>query len=65
MADARSSVDPGWIYRGLRQGRIRMEKDEHFGCYLFPCMRGAVKKMKQLRQGVVCHVSFLEEHCDG
>jgi hypothetical protein len=58
-------VDPGWIYRGLSQGRIRMEKDVHFGCYLFPHTRNAVQKMKQLRNGVVCHVSFLKEHCDG
>jgi hypothetical protein len=58
-------VDPGWIYRGLRQGRIRMEKDVLFGCYVFPRTRIAVKQMKQLRNGAVCHVSFLKEHCDG
>jgi DNA invertase Pin-like site-specific DNA recombinase len=59
------SVDPGWIYRGLRLGRIRMEKDLHFGCYLFPRTRDAVKKMKELRKGNISHVSFLKEHCDG
>lgn len=58
-------VDPAWIYRGLHQGRIRMERDVHFGCYLFPRTRQAVKMMKQLRKGDVCQVSFLEEHCDG
>jgi DNA invertase Pin-like site-specific DNA recombinase len=58
-------VDPAWIYRGLRLGRIRMEKDLHFGCYLFPRTRIAVKQMKELRKGNICHVSFLKEHCDG
>jgi DNA invertase Pin-like site-specific DNA recombinase len=58
-------VDPSWIYRGLSEGRIRMEKDVHFGCYLFPRTRIAVKQMKQLRNGALCQVSFLEEHCDG
>jgi hypothetical protein len=58
-------VDPGWIYHGLREGRIRMVTDRHFGCYLFPHTRGAVQQMKQLRKGVISHVSFPEEHCDG
>ena len=58
-------VDPAWIYRGLRQGRIHMERDVHFGCYLFPRTRQTVKMMKQLRKGQVCQVSFLKEHCDG
>jgi DNA invertase Pin-like site-specific DNA recombinase len=58
-------VDPAWIYRGLRQSRIRMERDVRFGCYLFPRTRLAVTQMKQLRKGQVSHVSFLEEHRDG
>jgi hypothetical protein len=58
-------VDPSWIYRGLRAGQIRMKKDRHFGCYLFPHTQRAVRQMKQLRDGDVCHVSFPEEHCDG
>jgi hypothetical protein len=58
-------VDPAWIYRRLREGRIRMQRDLHFGCYLFPHTQRAVQQMKQLRKGSVCHVSFLQEHCDG
>jgi hypothetical protein len=58
-------VDPAWIYRGLRRGSIRMERDPHFGCYLFPRTRAAVQQMKLLRRGRICHVSFLQEHCDG
>jgi hypothetical protein len=58
-------VDPAWIYRGLRASRIRMERDPQFGCYLFPHTHAAVKQMKQLRQGIIRHVSFLEEYCDG
>jgi len=58
-------VDPAWIYRGLREGRICMERDRHFGCYLFPHTRSAVRQMQQLRKGVIDRVQFLEEHCDG
>jgi DNA invertase Pin-like site-specific DNA recombinase len=58
-------VDPAWIYRGLRDGRIRIKRDANFGCYLFPPTASAVQQMKRLYQGDVCHVSFLEEHCDG
>jgi DNA invertase Pin-like site-specific DNA recombinase len=52
-------VDPAWIYRGLRRGRIQMERDVQFGCYLFPRSREALKRMKQLRKGQISHVSFL------
>jgi hypothetical protein len=58
-------VDPGWIYRRLGDGRIRIARDAHFGCYLFPHTREAVRQMKRLKRGQVEHVSFLEEHCDG
>jgi hypothetical protein len=58
-------VDPAWIYRKLAEGRIRMERDVRFGCYLFPKTRSAVKQMKQLRKEVIDQVSFPEEHCDG
>jgi DNA invertase Pin-like site-specific DNA recombinase len=58
-------VDPGWIYRGIRQGQIRIVRDVLFGCYLFPHTRAAIRQMKQLKSGKVRQVSFLEEHCDG
>lgn len=58
-------VQPAWIYRRLREGRIRMARNVHFGCYLFPRTQQAVKQMQQLHQGSVCHVTFPEEHCDG
>lgn len=58
-------VDPAWIYRALNDGRLQMERDLHFGCYLFPRTQQTVEKMKRLRKGEICHVSFLEEHCDG
>ena len=58
-------VDPAWIYRALYDGRLQIERDIHFGCYLFPHTQNAVEQMKRLRKGEVCHVSFREEHCDG
>lgn len=58
-------VDPAWIYRALNDGRLEMEKDVHFGCYVFPRTKHAVQEMKRLRKGEICHVTFLQEHCDG
>jgi DNA invertase Pin-like site-specific DNA recombinase len=58
-------VDPAWIYRALYDGRLQMERDIHFGCYLFPRTQHAVQEMTRLRTGEVCHVSFLAEYCDG
>jgi hypothetical protein len=58
-------VDPGWIYRRIREGRLRLARDAQFGCYLFPHTREAVRQMKRLRSGKVDQVSFLQEHCDG
>jgi DNA invertase Pin-like site-specific DNA recombinase len=59
------NVHPGWIYRGIRIGRIRIARDVQFGCYLFPHTREAVRKMQQLRSNKVDQVSFSEEHFDG
>jgi DNA invertase Pin-like site-specific DNA recombinase len=59
------NVDPGWIYRGIRKGSIRIARDPQFGCYLFPHTREAVRRMKQLKSNKVAQVSFLEEHSDG
>jgi DNA invertase Pin-like site-specific DNA recombinase len=58
-------VNPTWIYRSLRDGHLQMERDIHFGCYLFPRTQHAIQEMKRLRKGEICHVSFLQEHCDG
>ena len=59
------AIDPNWIYRGISQGRIEIEKDRQFGCYLFPRTRAAVQAMKKLRKGKVLQVSFRKEHCNG
>lgn len=58
-------VDPAWIYRALRDGRLQMERDIQFGCYLFPPTQETVQEMNRLRHGEICHVSFLKEHCNG
>jgi hypothetical protein len=58
-------VDPGWIYRGIRAGTIRVARDVQFGCYLFPHSQAAVNQLRRLKNGKVCHVSFLQEHCNG
>jgi hypothetical protein len=58
-------VDPGWIYRGIRAGTIRVTRDVQFGCYLFPHSQAAVNQLRRLKNGKVCQVSFLQEHCNG
>jgi hypothetical protein len=58
-------IDPSWIYRGIGRGTIAIERDKTYGCYLFPRTREAVRRMKQLKQGLMLQVSFRKEHCDG
>jgi DNA invertase Pin-like site-specific DNA recombinase len=58
-------VDPSWIYRGIGRGRIRVEKDARYRCYLFPKTRSAINQMRRLKSDKVSQVSFPGEHCDG
>jgi hypothetical protein len=58
-------IDPSWIYREIGRGRINISKDKVFGCYLFPRDRESIQRMKRLRCGKVCQVSFPKEHRDG
>ena len=59
------SVDVTWIYRAIYEGRIVIEKDAHYGCYLFPRKQRTIASLKRLKAGKVPQVSFLKEHCDG
>jgi hypothetical protein len=58
-------IDPSWIYRGIGRGRIQIEKDARYGCYLFPRTRSAVHQMNQLKSDKVLQISFQGEHRDG
>jgi DNA invertase Pin-like site-specific DNA recombinase len=59
------AIDPSWIYRGISNGSIEIEKNRQYGVYLFPRRRETVQRMKQLKKGQVLQVSFRKEHCDG
>ncbi len=58
-------TDPSWISRKIGRGQILLEKDAHYGCYLFPRTRSTIIQMKKLKNGKVPQVSFPKEHCDG
>lgn len=51
-------VKRAWIYRKIRRGQIRIEKDSTFGCYLFPRTKQAVQGLRQLKEGKRAHVYF-------
>jgi hypothetical protein len=55
-------VDRSWISRKICRGQIRLEKDAHYGCYLFPRDRSTIDRLRELKNGKVLHVSFTEEH---
>ena len=59
------AVDASWIYRAINEGRIAVEKDAHYGCYLFPRKQRTITSLKRLKAGKVLQVSFPKEHCDG
>lgn len=58
-------IDPSWIYRAIGRGQILIEKDDRYGCYLFPETSSSVDQMKQLKKDKVSQVSFPKEHRDG
>ena len=58
-------IDVSWIYRSIGQGKIAIDKNRRFGCYLFPRTRVCIRNMKQLRKNKVLQISFRKEHCDG
>jgi len=47
-----------WIYRKISKGKIRIEKDSIYGCYLFPRTKQAVRELRRLKAGKCAHVSF-------
>ncbi|QDU88975.1 hypothetical protein Pla175_23590 [Pirellulimonas nuda] len=47
-----------WIYRKISRGKIRIEKDDVYGCYLFPRTKLAVRELRRLKEGKCAHVSF-------
>lgn len=51
-------VDRAWIYRKIRLGKIRINKDPIYGCYFFPRTKAALKQLRELKQGSRAHVSF-------
>jgi len=61
----RLKVQPAWIYRGIRDKLIRIERDPLYGCYLFPRTRKTVQEFKRLRRGEVPHITFPRGHCNG
>jgi len=55
---AQIPVDRAWIYRKIRLGTIRINKDPIHGCYFFPRTKTAIQQLRQLKQGTPAHVSF-------
>lgn len=58
-------IDPSWIYRAIGRGQILIEKDDCYGCYLFPRTDSSVIQMKKLKNDKVSQVTFPKEHRDG
>ena len=55
---AQIPVERSWIYRKIRLGTIRINKDPIHGCYFFPRTKTAVQQLRQLKEGTRAHVSF-------
>lgn len=54
-----------WIYRKIRHGAIRIDKDQTYGCYLFPKTKRCIQQLTRLKEGKIAHVSFQKEHHEG
>jgi DNA invertase Pin-like site-specific DNA recombinase len=55
---AQIPVNRAWIYRKIRLGTIRIDKDSIHGCYFFPRTKAAIQQLRQLKKGTRAHVSF-------
>ena len=55
-------VQRSWIYRKISSGEIRIDKNEAFGCYLFPKSKQTINDLKQLKLGKCAHVSIQKVH---
>lgn len=58
-------IDPSWFYRKIQKGSIRINKDTVYHCYLFPRTRQCIDQLKQLKKGVLAHVTVPKVHYDG
>jgi excisionase family DNA binding protein len=54
-----------WIYRKISRGAIRIDKDQTYGCYLFPKTKRCIQQLTRLKEGKIAHVSFQKEHHEG
>ena len=59
---AQLGVQRNWIYRKISSGEIRIDKNEAFGCYLFPKSKQTINDLKQLKLGKCAHVSIQKVH---
>jgi DNA invertase Pin-like site-specific DNA recombinase len=58
-------VDASWFYHRMGKGQIKIKKHPRYGCYIFPRNEATIQKLKQLKSGKVCQVSFPRGHRDG
>ena len=54
----RLEIKPYWIYDRIRNGTIRVEKNEKYNTYLFPDHSGTLEQFKQLVSGTVKTLAF-------
>jgi sugar-specific transcriptional regulator TrmB len=54
-----------WIYDRINDGRIRLQKNPTYRCYLFPRNQQVIQELRQLKKGTIHHVTIPEVHCDG
>jgi hypothetical protein len=59
---AQLGVQRNWIYRKISSGEIRIDKNEAFGCYLFPKSKQMINDLKRLKLGKCAHVSIQKVH---
>lgn len=59
---AQLGIQRNWIYRKISSGEIRIDKNEAFGCYLFPKTKQTINDLNRLKSGKCAHVSIQKVH---
>ena len=52
------SVSRWWIHHRVRNGTIRIRKDDSMQCYLFPDKPDTLRAFRQLLAGDIAHLDF-------
>lgn len=53
-----------WVYSLIYRGVIKLERDQEYGCYLFPGDPETLEQLRRLRDKLIHNIDLTQEHQD-